>query len=426
MPNYTGSFGEVVTRGIKSITAQTNIRQMAAGSKARSLIETHAKEIDNLSVLQNTNLKKAFLPTTFGQFLDHFGAMVGLSRYPQRTAEVLAQDRVFRFYVRGGGTFGSINNGSGFTISAGTRMTSPAAVVYEATSLYGYQEEPDTVYDRSIHYTITEDTPVASDDTEVFVPSKALTPGAGGNLAAPKMIKGHNFTNYDDYLGKSLLCENVKPVLNGVDAESAASYRYRISQALTASEKANYIAIYNAALSVPGVSDAIIIPWEDGAGRFNVYIKSTSSVVSDRTINDVQTAIDSVNAVGTIGFARKPYEIGVEIDSTITFRSDFKDDVKDEIKTGMEITAVRYLNSLAIGQPLILSDLVSQLKQSDNRIATVGFNEKTFFDAVFVWYPAKLAEAGRRRERLVADTLGIPVHARVIAESTIADPVRMV
>ena len=426
MPSFVNAFGEVVNRGIRTLTSQTNIRQMSAGAKARSLLEAHAKEVDNLSMVQDNNLKKAFLPTTYGQFLDHYAATVGLTRSPQRNAEAQASDRVFRFYVRGGGTFGSVNNGVGFVIPAGTRLVSPSSVAYEATTLYGDHEEPDTIFDRSIHYQVTEDVPAASDATEVYVGAQAATPGAGGNLAAPRMIKTHDFTQYDDYLGKSLLCENTKAVLNGVDEENAASFRYRISRELTAAEKGNYTALVTAAMSVPGVADVIVIPWEDGAGRFNIYIKSISSVVSDQTVQDVQVALDMVSAMGCIGYARKPYEIGIEIDSTVSFKSDLEDEVKQEIRDGMKVSIVQYLNSQALGQPLILSELVTALKQTDSRIASVGFSNETSFDGVFVWYPARLADGGRRRERLITDSLTVPVHARIIAENSINDPVRIV
>ena len=426
MPSFINAFGDVVTRGLKTLTSQTNIRQMVAGAKARSLIEAHAKEIDNLASLQDTNLKKAFLPTTFGQFLEHFGATVGLTRYAQRSAEALASDRVFRFYVRGGGTFGSVNNGVGFIIPAGTRLTSPSSIAFEANSLYGHLDDPDTVYDRSIHYSVTEDVTAESTATELFVSARATTPGAAGNLAAPRMIKGHDFKGYDDYLAKSLLCENVKPVLSGVNEENAASFRYRISKEITAAEKGNYTALTNAALSVPGVADVIIIPWEDGAGRYNVYIKAISSIISQATIDDVQVALDSVQSMGVIGYARAPYEIGIEIDSSITFKSDYEDDVKQEIRDGVKVAIVRWLNSQALGEPLILSNLVTEVKQVDTRIATVGFNKTTFFDGVFVWYPARLADGGRRRERLITESLTIPRHARIIAESSISDPVRIV
>ncbi len=426
MPNFTGSFGEVVTRGIRFLTSRTNIRQMAIGSKARALIEAFAKEVDNLSVLQDTNLKKAFLPTSFGQFLEHFGTTVGLTKYTARGAEALAADRAFRFYVRGGGTFGSINNSLGFVIPAGTRLTAPATVAYEASALYTSNDEPDTIYDRSIHYLTTADVTVTAAATEAYVSAKALSIGIDGNLAAPKMIKSHTFVDYDDYLGKSLLVENTKPVLNGIDNESESSYRYRISKEITAAEKANYTAIMNAARAVPGVADVVIMPWEDGVGRFNVYVKSISSVVSDNTISDVQAAIDATVAEGLIGYARKPYEIGVEIDSTITFKSDYKDDIKRQIRESLKIGTVKYLNSLSLGQSLSLSALQQELKAVDSRIAGIGFNKTTFFDGVFVWYPAKLADTSRRRERLIASSVMVPLHARIVAETSLSDPVRFV
>jgi uncharacterized phage protein gp47/JayE len=426
MPNYTGNYGDIVTRGLKTLTSQTNIRQMAAGSKARSIIETHAKEMSNLSNLQDSNLKKTFLPTTYGQFLDHYGATVGLAKYPQRNSEATAADRVFRFFVRGGGTFGSINNSTGFTIPSGTRLTSPASVSVESSSLYVSVEDPNTIYDRSIHFVTTENVSVASVDTEIFVSAQSLTPGASGNLASPKMIKSHDFVNYDDYLGKSLLVENVKPVLNGMDEESPASFRYRISKEITAAEKANHIAITNAAISVPGVVDVVILPWEDGAGRFNVYIKSVSPAVSDRMIEDVQLAIDNVQAVGVIGYSRKPYEIGVEIDTTISFKSKYENETKQEIRNTVKVACSAFLNSMDLGQPLILQEFISELKQVDDRIASIGFNSITGFDAIFAWYPAKLADSGKRRERLIVESLILPPHARIITEDSISDPIRVV
>jgi len=425
MPNYVSAYGEVVTRGIRTLTQQTNIRQLVTGGKARSILEVHAREVDNLSVQQDRNLQKAFLPTSHGQWLDHFGATTGITKYPQRNAEALATDRVFKFFVEGGATFSTVNGGSGITITEGTTLTAPARVAFEENSLYGDIDTPDTIHDRSIHYSVTSDATALSTDTELFVSAKCLTPGVNGNLASPKMIRSHNFTGYSDYLGRGLKVENSKAVLNGVQEESVASFRYRISKALTSAEKANNIAITNAILTVPGVADVIILPWEDGVGRFNVYIKSISSVVSDMTIVDAQAALDEVLAVGNRGYVRKPYEIGVEIDSVLTFKERYNDEVKDEIRENLTISAIRYLNSLDLGQPLIISQLVQEIKQTDGRVRTVGFNGVTLFDGVYVWYPARLADTGRRRERLIIGTLSIPIHARIMAETTLSDPVRL-
>ncbi len=87
---------------------------------------------------------------------------------------------------------------------------------------------------------------------------------------------------------------------------------------------------------------------------------------------------------------------------------------------------MEYLNSRSLGSTLILAELVNEVKHMDSRIATVGFNKHTFFDGVFVWYPARLADGGRRRERLIVESLSIPLHARIVTENSISDPIRIV
>jgi len=426
MPDFIGNFGEVVSRGINELTGKTLIRHMTPGGTARAILEILGKEMENLSNIQDANLRKAFLPTTYGQFLDHFGATVGLAKYPQRNAEALSTDRVFKFSVRNGATFGSINAGNGFTISAGTILTSPASSSIEEASAYSDIDTPDSIGDRSVHFSTSTDVWCGPLETEVYVGAAGLTPGRDANLAIGGMVSSHNFVSYSDYIARSLLITNERPLLNGTDEETTASFRYRISKALTAAEKANNVAITNAVLAIPGVADLIILPYDDGIGRFNVYIKSISSVVSDKTVEDVQLAIDEVSAVGNKGYARKPYEVGIEIDSTLIYRQAYDADTKAQIRESLIVAAISYLNSLDLGQPLIASDLEAELRQVDNRILAVGNNRTTFFDSLFAYYPARLVEGGRRREKIISSTLVVPLHARIISETTISDPVRFV
>jgi len=424
MPNFTGSRGDATTRGIRILTSTTNIRQMSVGGKARGLIEANAQEVENISRLQEKNLKKAFLPTTYGQFLSHFAATVGLSRYPQRNAEVISTDEVIRFFPRLGGTFGGINAGNGFTIPAGTSVVAPASIAFEARETYRDVDTADSVYDRSIHYTLTDDLLCATDATEAFASARSLSPGTLGNLAAPGMLKTHSFREYNDSLSSALSVTNTNPILNGFDEEGDSGLRYRISKEITAAEKANNVAIINAALSVPGVADVVIVPFEDGAGRFNVYIKSISPIISNRTIRDVQITMDEVKATGCVGYARRPFNVGVEIDSTLLYAQSFTDDVKDDIRENLSLATINYVNSLDLGQTLDLRELAAELKQIDGRVKSVGRARKTFFDGVYVWYPARLADNGRRREKFLAGRVEVPSHARIVMETTIGDPVR--
>ena len=61
MPNFIGNRSDVIARGIREITGRTPIQQMVPGAKARALIETQAKEIENTGLLSELNGKKALL-----------------------------------------------------------------------------------------------------------------------------------------------------------------------------------------------------------------------------------------------------------------------------------------------------------------------------------------------------------------------------
>lgn len=424
MPNYIGNKNDVVSRGLKTLTTQTNIRQMARGGKARSIVETVGQEVENLSNLSDLDSKRVLLPTSYGKFLDNWGVTVGKGKLSERTAEVLAEDRVIKFYPRLGGTFGSINDNTTFIIPVGTIITAPQEVAQEAANIMSGIDEADSTFDRSIHYAVTQAVVCEYTASEAWVSAKALTPGRGGNLAAPGMLRTHSFEDYDNYLIKGLAVTNTQPILNGIEIESEASYKYRISKTITEAERANHTAIRLAALGVPGVADVMIMPFEDGAGRFNVYIKSISSVVSDTTVWAVQDAIDSVESCGNIGYARRPYEVGIEIRSTVTFRENYKESVKDEIRENLRIGALSYLNSMDMGSPINIQNMASDLKMIDGRVSLLGSNKTTEFDAIYIYYPARLADNGRRREKLLQGTIEVPAHTRIIAETSIDEPVR--
>lgn len=424
MPNNIGSYNDALSRGIRELTTKTPIRQMVSGGKARSILEVQAKELENASRLEELNQQKPFLPTTYGQFLQHLGTTVGLSQYGSFNAEALAEDQVVKFYTRLGGTFGSINDNADFTIPANTILTCPEEVAREASGAYIDIETPDTITNRSINYITSAPVYCSYTAKEAYASVKAMTPGSLGNLAAPGMLVKHNFASYSDHFSDSLLVINTKPILNGSDGEGEASFKYRVSKEHTAAERANDTALRMAALGVRGVADVVIVPFLDGPGRFNVFVKGISSIVSDRTILDVQKALDSVKATGCEGFARKPYEVGLELITTVSFRESLKAAIRDEILAQLESTATRYVNSLGIGAGLDIPTLARELSKIDSRVSSMGRNPTTLFDGVFVYYPARLAAGGRRREKLIQGTITVPPNGRLIMETSISDPVR--
>jgi uncharacterized phage protein gp47/JayE len=425
MVEFVGSKDDILSRALSDLVKSTNIRQTIAGSKARSAYETFSKELESVARLNNLNHEKSMIPTSYGKSLDDWGKSFGMTRRSASTAEVLAEDRVIKFFVRTGDTFGSINGGSSFTIPEGTSLVAPAEIAEEAVALFSGIDDADSVHDRSIHYVTTEAVSCESDKKEAYASVKALTPGISGNLAAPYMLTSHDFRAYNDHIGQTLLVANVKPILNGHEAEGDASYRYRISKKITDAAAANNTSIIQAALSVAGVADVIIVPWQDGVGTFNVFIKSISSNISDRLVEDVQTAINKKLGNGNVGYAKPPYFVGIEINTNLVYTEDVTDNDKEAVRSAAAVAAVSYLNSLDMGEPLLLNVLSERVRSVDSRIAAVGRNEVTRFDNIHVYFPAKLATNGRRRERLITASLEVPMHSRIIAETSVDDPVRM-
>jgi uncharacterized phage protein gp47/JayE len=368
MPNFPSNRQEIVSRYLDTLTRTTNINQTVAGSKARAVGETIGREIELLSQLEEANLNKGFLPTTYGQFLEYFATMTGVTRRPARNATSLASDRAVKFYVFDGGTFGSINNDTLFIIPSGTILTAPEDVALEQSSIFSEIDDPNSVRDRSIHYVTTTDTYCQASDKEVFASVRAMVEGSEGNLAAPNMLVNHTFTSYVNYLDKELRVTNVSPILNGMDREEDSSLRYKISQALTAAEAANDTAIRGALLEIPGVADVVIIPYDDGAGRFSAFIKSIAPVVSNRILSDAQERINELMGVGCVGYARSPYQVGIEISSNLVYDKNYKEEEKALIRENLVYGTISYINSLDIGQPLSLQTLASDLKAIDSSI----------------------------------------------------------
>lgn len=423
MPEFTGNKADVVNRGIQTLTETSPVRQFNIGSKGRSVVETYAPEVQNLARLMDSHEEQCLFPTSSGRALSQWGVTSGVQRYESRNASVTAEDRIIRFSVSNGGTFGSINGGNSIVLPAGTYLTSPADVARELDAAYIGVNSPDSIRDRAIHFSLTTELVCASDKTEAWASARALTPGSDGNLTSPRMIRSHSYTDYSDYLNKSLVVTNVKPILNGSNPEGPDSYKYRISKAMTSAEKANLTALREAALKVGGVADVVIVPYEEGPGNVAIYIKGTSSIISDSTINEVQQACELVVAEGCYPIARRPYQVGIEIVSNLQYREDYKADIKAQIRQNLAVAAQLYINSLDLGPILSFDSMARSLRESDSRITAVGSNPTTKFDSVYAWFPARLASGGRRRERLIVPQFSVPMTARVVAEISLTTPV---
>src|ERR1035441_9321201 len=143
---------------------QTGINQTAAGGKARAFCDIVGDQLGTMETNEFLNLGEALIHYATGQNLDFLGEIFGVYRFGIQIASIAQNDRGFKFYVAGGGNFGSINSGSNINIPAGTQILTQAA------------GGPIFLTDSS--FTLN------AGDTQQFFSAYSAVPGASANAAA--------------------------------------------------------------------------------------------------------------------------------------------------------------------------------------------------------------------------------------------------
>jgi uncharacterized phage protein gp47/JayE len=259
-----------------------------------------------------------------------------------------------------------------------------------------------------------------SGNSEQYISVEAVIPGTNSNIGINTLAK-HNFSNYTDFINDTLKVINVAPITNGRGIESDVNYRFRISQATTSAEAANETAIRLAVLSVPGVADVSIIPYIRGIGTFGIYIKSTSTIISEGLLSASQSVIDKEQALGNAGVALEPTLAGLEMVIKLNLTGDFSADELTEIETNAIQATEDYVNNLDIGEEFIQQELVSRILRSDERIRNLGTTYEKPFDQVYLYREA-LSEDNRVRSELLIDYIPSRTE-RIVLEPSIAQPV---
>jgi len=206
---------EIVSDSLERLSAETNITQLAPGSKTRFLLDTAAQEQEGQHRIFDINLMQAFIKYADGKFLDFFGDMMNLPRHESTHAE--SEGGNFMFYVATG-TFGDINNANDIRIPSGTTVQT---VPYDGTVITpGIESQP------VIQYNTTADVVCLAGQSFVYAPVRAVIEGLGSDVPR-NVLNQHSFTNYTLNDLSKLKCTNRYAISNGEDRESDSSYRYR-------------------------------------------------------------------------------------------------------------------------------------------------------------------------------------------------------
>lgn len=384
---------KIVGTLLNDLTENTGLTRASPGSKVRAFADAVGKKIGLLYTYMDVNIMSAFLSGAQDRYLDFFGQMLGMPRLDPQTASVDSAHKMIKFYTESPNTFGSINGGNSILLTGGTIVSSSSS--------------------GGVRYKVLYNAVLPAASSYTYISAIALQDGSAANIGAGRLVY-HDFNGYVDYVAGTLLVTNEAEITCGRDIEGDENYRYRLSNALLASEKANLVAVRLAVLQVPGVADLVVESFPRGLGTFDVTIKSVSPVVPAGLISAVEEAIEKVAALGVLPLVKAPVEVGVSMTMTLRLTKVLGGDEKDMIISNVQDNVANYINNLDIGEELVVNEIVQRVMETDTRIKDMGVANKPI-STIFIYRPS-LLESGKVREELLGNYVAA-VDERVIVET---------
>jgi len=334
---FKKGYGELVQDALSYLETNTDITNTSVGGITRSLIEIINRNVADYYDVLDINMTMSFLSTAEGYFLDLIGSLFNVSRSSASKASVSAVDNVQRFYVTSGTLHDKI----------------ATDIIPEGTTV--------NASNGSMVFTVTSDTAFSVSATEIYVPIQAEDVGSKYNV-------GTNVLTVSSLGVTGVYTTNRLPIASGTDTESDSNYRYRLSNATLAAEKANEISIRLAALSTDGVADVVIKKYARGIGSYDIIVIPTDGIANTALIDGVQTAIDLVQACGIKGTAIAPTVVPVDIEVKLIFTSDATTAEKTNIRSNVVTAIEAYIVNIPMGGTFVYNEMVQQIMDVSTKI----------------------------------------------------------
>ena len=164
---------------------------------------------------------------------------------------------------------------------------------------------------------------------------------------------------YLDAIGSMLNCERYI-------SEEDEDYRKRICHQTLSLAKANETSIRLAVLSVDGVEDVVLKKFSHGPGSLTIV--PITSDLSLNKISEVENVISDVVSCGEKVIIKSPNYKSVKLNINLSIVLSVDDVQTNSIKTEVRQAIIKYINSLRIGEPILINELTQRIMQVDDRI----------------------------------------------------------
>lgn len=362
------SFNQIQQEAVNYLLENTGITQLETGGAARSLVDVFSKHLADFYSRLDIDLSMAYLSTANGFYLDLLGNLFGVNRTSQNSVNVLAEDRILKFYVAEGAVLSdSIPT---LTIPSGTNISTP---------------------DSSVVYTTTENASFLQMDSHVFVSANAQA-SSTQEAAGVGQMNSHS-------LGlPGVLVTNMASLSVGNFVENDDDYRARIAASNTARQGANETAVRIAAIGVENVADVSVTPYSRGSGSFEVMVIPTGNRVPQASMDRIRAGIETVSAYGVTFDVREPDYVQLKLEMRVNFRQTTSDEQKAVLLRSIEASVLSYIGDIRPGEEMSIS-----------RVQSLALSESSeVHDAVVTYLCVDKKAQIVRNVRLEDDELFVP------------------
>jgi uncharacterized phage protein gp47/JayE len=331
------TYAEISEEIREALETNTDLSALGAGSTAGSLVDIIAQRLAEIYGDMELNSSMLQASTARGFYLDLKAEEFGLKRIEEQPAIVYESDRILKFYC----TVGVL------------RDYLAAGYVPSGTEVYNS--------DQTKTYRVTEDFYFSDTDNEVYVTAGATTSGADHNVGKGE-LEAHSLGAAD------VLVTNTAAIQNGAAVESNDNLRFRLANAPLLLATSNVDALKTAVSVVPGVSDILVVPYDQGVGSVGIKIIPTSNVLTEDLSDQVAVLAGAARAAGDYLHVIGPEYCGVEISVLLIFVEGVSEGDKKALVVPVENAIMGYLAELRMGQPFILNELLQRCMEISESI----------------------------------------------------------
>jgi|TARA_Y100000310_G_scaffold323313_1_gene383484 hypothetical protein len=299
MPYILKTIDEV-TQSLQSYFTAAGFDNVVAGTPEHALLNMLSIVIYNIYTDLDTTYNTLLPLDAQGADLDLWASFFGIVRGTENIAKDDSTNNVHFFIADSNRS--TVNSGAAVVVPEGAIITN------------------DTAGKR---YKTTADVTIpATAPSVVFVPVEALTLGAFMNVVENELIKHELEDSLDLTDAEIELIEvsNKFAIASGTLTQRDSDLQLALQDIFGENIGTNKEGLISLLFDLPGVANATLLPAKRGTGTFNVFIDSTSPIVSPLLIQEVQAVIDREVALGVKGYVEYPTYKAVTIDIEVLAR----------------------------------------------------------------------------------------------------------